>query len=103
MLAVTHQIFRILFCRQTGHVRTSTGSYIIKPAKPWRKSDKDPLEFSLEHAIQRIRPYVVDHDRMSDVDDRGRSHNCGVIGESKLFEIIRLQIYGFVRMFGFYL
>lgn len=65
----------------TGHVRTSTGSYIIKPAKPWRKSDKDPLEFSLEHAIQRIRPYVVDHDRMNDVDDHGRDHNCGVMDD----------------------
>ncbi|XP_043528485.1 A disintegrin and metalloproteinase with thrombospondin motifs gon-1-like isoform X2 [Frieseomelitta varia] len=65
----------------TGHVRTSTGSYIIKPAKPWRKSDKDPLEFSLEHAIQRIRPYVVDHDRMNDADDHGRNRNCGVMDD----------------------
>ncbi|XP_043589159.1 A disintegrin and metalloproteinase with thrombospondin motifs 9 isoform X1 [Bombus pyrosoma] len=62
----------------TGHVRTSTGSYIIKPAKPWRQSDKDSLEFSLEHAIQRIRPYTMDHNRMNDVDDRAETHNCGV-------------------------
>lgn len=85
---VTHRIFGILFSSQTGHVRTSTGSYIINPAKPWRESDKDSLEFSLEHAIQRIRPYTDDPSRMNDVDDQDRAHNCGVIGESHLFHLI---------------
>lgn len=62
-------------------MRTSTGSYIIKPAKPWRESDKeDSLEFSLEHAVQRIKPYTV-LDATNDADDRVGAHNCGVIGE----------------------
>ncbi|XP_017755723.1 PREDICTED: A disintegrin and metalloproteinase with thrombospondin motifs 9 [Eufriesea mexicana] len=66
----------------TGHVRTSTGSYIIEPAKPWRESDKDSLEFSLEHAIQRKRPHNVDPGRMNDVDDEDRAQNCGVIDDN---------------------
>lgn len=69
-----------LFLPQTGHVRTSTGSYIIKPAKPWRE---DSLEFSLEHAVQRIKPYtLMDPDGSTNsVDGRVGTHNCGVIGE----------------------
>ncbi|OAD58079.1 A disintegrin and metalloproteinase with thrombospondin motifs 9 [Eufriesea mexicana] len=69
---------------KTGHVRTSTGSYIIEPAKPWRESDKDSLEFSLEHAIQRKRPHNVDPGRMNDVDDEDRAQNCGVIVTQKI-------------------
>ncbi|XP_043795099.1 A disintegrin and metalloproteinase with thrombospondin motifs 9-like isoform X3 [Apis laboriosa] len=68
----------------TGHVRTSTGSYIIKPAKPWRESDKeDSLEFSLEHVVQRIKPYtLVDPDATNQADDRVGAHNCGVIDDN---------------------
>ena len=83
------------FLPQTGHVRTSTGSYIIKPAKPWRESDEqDSLEFSLEHAVQRIKPYTVVDATKDDDDDRIGAHNCGVIGEFVIqtFELLKIII-----------
>ncbi|XP_076238234.1 A disintegrin and metalloproteinase with thrombospondin motifs 9 [Calliopsis andreniformis] len=65
----------------TGHVRTSTGSYIIKPAEPWRESDNDSLEFSLQHAIQRLRTPSRDSNHLHDIDDQPKSQNCGVMDD----------------------
>ncbi|XP_076378705.1 A disintegrin and metalloproteinase with thrombospondin motifs 9 isoform X1 [Megalopta genalis] len=59
----------------TGHVRTSTGSYMINPAEPWRGNDKDSREFSLQHAIQR------DANHLYGADDSSNSNNCGVIDD----------------------
>ncbi|KOC64643.1 A disintegrin and metalloproteinase with thrombospondin motifs 9 [Habropoda laboriosa] len=75
----------------TGHVRTSTGSYIIKPAEPWQESDKDPLEFSLRHAIQRIRPVAME-DRSND-NDQAKRQNCGVIDDKTPTPISSNEIY----------
>ncbi|XP_076172003.1 A disintegrin and metalloproteinase with thrombospondin motifs 9 isoform X2 [Ptiloglossa arizonensis] len=65
----------------TGHVRTSTGSYIIKPAEPWQENDKDSLEFSLQHAIQRVRTPTMDSNHLYDIYEQPKSQNCGVIDD----------------------
>ncbi|XP_026672200.1 A disintegrin and metalloproteinase with thrombospondin motifs 9-like [Ceratina calcarata] len=63
----------------TGHVRTSTGTYVIKPTEPWPKDDKDSTEFSLEHAIQRMRPRAMHRDRSSDVASGSKTSHCGLM------------------------
>ncbi|XP_076766827.1 A disintegrin and metalloproteinase with thrombospondin motifs 1 [Xylocopa sonorina] len=64
----------------TGHVRTSTGSYIIKPTEPCQDSDKDSVKFPMEHAIERITPSTMHRGRTNDIDDRGATpQSCGVI------------------------
>ncbi|XP_034187688.1 A disintegrin and metalloproteinase with thrombospondin motifs 9 isoform X1 [Osmia lignaria lignaria] len=63
----------------TGHVRTSTGSYIIKPVESWQENDKDPREFSLQHAIQRIRSPNADHPNND--EKKSRTHSCAVIDD----------------------
>ncbi|XP_076288590.1 A disintegrin and metalloproteinase with thrombospondin motifs 9 isoform X2 [Lasioglossum baleicum] len=65
----------------TGHMVTSTESYMIKPAEPWRGNDKNSLEFSLRHAIQRDRTLTTDYNHSNDADDGVSSKNCGVIDE----------------------
>ncbi|XP_012144163.2 A disintegrin and metalloproteinase with thrombospondin motifs 9 isoform X1 [Megachile rotundata] len=65
----------------TGHVRTSTGSYMIKPVEQWQESDKDPLEFSLQHAIERIRSSSnTDVNHTNDIN-QPRTHSCAVIDD----------------------
>lgn len=74
-------------CRnfQTGHVKTSMGSYFIKPTEYWREDDKDSLESSLQHAIYRV-PAIAsnsnDNFNFNIPEDKIKSHNCGVIGKS---------------------
>ncbi|XP_053973328.1 A disintegrin and metalloproteinase with thrombospondin motifs 9-like isoform X2 [Hylaeus volcanicus] len=65
----------------TGHVRTSTGSYIIKPTEPWSENDNDSLQFSLQHAIQRLRTSTTGSNHLYDVDDQPKTRNCGVIDD----------------------
>lgn len=81
-------------CRnfQTGHVKTSMGSYFIKPTEYWREDDKDSLESSLQHAIYRV-PTIASNsnDNFSfnipeDKSQKMKSHNCGVIGKSNCAE-----------------
>ncbi|XP_076683108.1 A disintegrin and metalloproteinase with thrombospondin motifs 15 isoform X2 [Andrena cerasifolii] len=77
-----HSAVSVSLCHgMTGHVRTSTGSYIIKPAEPWRESDKDSLEYSLQHAIQRVRTPSADSNHLHAIDDQPKSQNCGVIDD----------------------
>ncbi|XP_043251540.1 A disintegrin and metalloproteinase with thrombospondin motifs gon-1-like [Colletes gigas] len=64
-----------------GHVRTSTGSYVIKPAEPWREDNKDSLNFALQHAIQRMRSPAVESNHLYDTDERHKPRNCGVIDD----------------------
>ncbi|XP_015439525.1 PREDICTED: A disintegrin and metalloproteinase with thrombospondin motifs 9 [Dufourea novaeangliae] len=74
-----YSVVTVSLCHgMTGHVRTSTGSYIIKPAEPWQGNDKDSLDSSLQHEIQRMRTRTKDSNHVYDADDQ-RSHNCGVI------------------------
>ncbi|XP_031846558.1 A disintegrin and metalloproteinase with thrombospondin motifs 15 isoform X2 [Nomia melanderi] len=62
----------------TGYVKTSTGSYMIKPTRPWRGNDKDSLEFSLLHAIQRVRTLATDSNRFHENEHSSAGHNCGL-------------------------
>lgn len=66
----------------TGHMRTSMGSYFIKPTEHWREDDKDSLGSSLQHAIYRVPTAAINlnDDSNFDASENGvKSHNCGVI------------------------
>lgn len=61
-----------------GHVKTSTGSYMIKPVENW-KNDKNITDHgtSLEHAIYRVS---TNRTTTNDVNfPSNTNHNCGVI------------------------
>ncbi|XP_032671699.1 A disintegrin and metalloproteinase with thrombospondin motifs 9 isoform X2 [Odontomachus brunneus] len=67
----------------TGHMKTSMGSYFIKPTEHWREDDKDSLGSSLQHAIYRV-PATASSSFTEDTgfditEDEIRNHNCGVI------------------------
>ncbi|KAK2580485.1 hypothetical protein KPH14_006224 [Odynerus spinipes] len=65
-------------------MRTSSGSYVIEPAKHWRDNGKDTMmASSLQHAIYR-KPLTSEsdsHNNNNRVDDEHRSgsRNCAVI------------------------
>ncbi|XP_020280121.1 A disintegrin and metalloproteinase with thrombospondin motifs 9 isoform X3 [Pseudomyrmex gracilis] len=66
----------------TGHMKTSMGSYFIKPTENWRENDKDSLGSSLQHAIYRVPAVPSDSNGRAGFDifrDEVKSHNCGVI------------------------
>ncbi|XP_044585888.1 A disintegrin and metalloproteinase with thrombospondin motifs 9 isoform X2 [Cotesia glomerata] len=61
----------------TGHMKTSSGSYIIKPTTN-RIEDKDTAnKFSFEHAIYRVSATRTNSNNVDLPDESG--HNCGVI------------------------
>lgn len=67
---------------QTGHMKTSMGSYFIKPTEHWREDDKDSLGSSLQHAIYRVPSTTINLNDDFDTPENGvRSRNCGVIGK----------------------
>ncbi|XP_029666691.1 A disintegrin and metalloproteinase with thrombospondin motifs 9 isoform X3 [Formica exsecta] len=67
----------------TGHVKTSMGSYFIKPTEHWREGDKDSLGSSLQHAIYRVPATVSNSNDNSNFQhipvNKVESRNCGVI------------------------
>lgn len=69
-------------------MKTSMGSYFIKPTENWREDDKDSLGSSLQHAIYRVpaAPSSDSNGRASfDIFQDGvKSHNCGVIGKRQV-------------------
>lgn len=68
---------------QTGHMKTSMGSYFIKPTEHWREDDKDSLGSSLQHAIYRVPTAMSNLNKDTNLDiskDEVRSRNCGLIG-----------------------
>lgn len=70
---------------QTGHMKTSIGSYFIKPTEHWREDDKDSLESSLQHAIYRVptpTSNLNDNTNFDTLQDKVKNRNCGVIGKS---------------------
>ncbi|XP_015110053.1 A disintegrin and metalloproteinase with thrombospondin motifs gon-1 isoform X1 [Diachasma alloeum] len=62
----------------TGHMKTSTGSYIIKPAENWRtdRNLTDPSS-TLQHAIYKLSSTRTTSNDVNLPDESG--HNCGVI------------------------
>ncbi|XP_057333026.1 A disintegrin and metalloproteinase with thrombospondin motifs 9-like isoform X2 [Microplitis mediator] len=62
----------------TGHMKTSSGSYIIKPTTNWsRDKDTSASKSSFEHAIYRVS---ATRTRSNDVDLPDEvGHNCGLI------------------------
>lgn len=69
---------------QTGHMKTSMGSYFIKPTEHWREDDKDSLGSSLQHAIYRVPTAAINLNDDSNLDSSEnvvKSRNCGVIGK----------------------
>ncbi|KAI4473689.1 hypothetical protein M0804_015227 [Polistes exclamans] len=67
---------------QTGHMRTSSGSYFIKPTEHWRDNEKDSImASSLQHAIYRVPP-VTESTSSNDIDEDPPVgvRNCAVIG-----------------------
>lgn len=66
----------------TGHMKTSIGSYFIKPTEHWREDDKDSLESSLQHAIYRVptpTSNLNDNTNFDTLQDKVKNRNCGVI------------------------
>lgn len=69
----------------TGHVKTSMGSYFIKPTEHWREDDKDSLGSSLQHAIYRVSNSATaasnsnDNSNFNIPEDKVESRNCGVM------------------------
>ncbi|XP_066590076.1 A disintegrin and metalloproteinase with thrombospondin motifs 9-like isoform X2 [Prorops nasuta] len=63
----------------TGHMRTSSGNYFIKPTEHWYY-DKDSPGSTVKHAISRI--ISVSLDPRNDVTDRQEKTHCGVIDYS---------------------
>ncbi|XP_024868188.1 A disintegrin and metalloproteinase with thrombospondin motifs 9 isoform X1 [Temnothorax curvispinosus] len=64
----------------TGHMKTSMGSYFIKPTEHWREDDKDSLGSSLQHALYRVPTAAINLNDDFDTPENGvRSRNCGVI------------------------
>ncbi|XP_011881326.1 PREDICTED: A disintegrin and metalloproteinase with thrombospondin motifs 9 isoform X3 [Vollenhovia emeryi] len=64
----------------TGHMKTSMGSYFIKPTEHWREDDKDSLGSSLQHAIYRSpTPAINLNDDFDAPENAVKSRNCGVI------------------------
>ncbi|KAK0098756.1 hypothetical protein PV326_004035 [Microctonus aethiopoides] len=62
----------------TGHMRTSTGSYIIKPADIGKNTqDNAADELTLQHAIYRVSSTQTNTNNVDLPTDVG--HNCGVI------------------------
>lgn len=69
---------------QTGHMKTSMGSYFIKPTEHWREGDKDSLGSSLQHAIYRVPTAAINlnDDSNYEASENGiKNRNCGVIGK----------------------
>lgn len=65
-------------------MKTSMGSYFIKPTEHWREDDKDSLASSLQHAIYRVPTAAINLNDDSNLDTPEnvvKSRNCGVIGE----------------------
>ncbi|XP_015176924.1 PREDICTED: A disintegrin and metalloproteinase with thrombospondin motifs 9 isoform X2 [Polistes dominula] len=65
----------------TGHMRTSSGSYFIKPTEHWRENEKDSMmASSLQHAIYRVPP-VTESTSSNDIDEDPPIgvRNCAVI------------------------
>lgn len=58
----------------TGHMTTSTGSYLIKPTKHWTDDEDTSTESSLQHAI-----YRTPSADLTLTNDLPRNHECGVI------------------------
>jgi len=70
-------------------MKTSMGSYFIKPTEHWREDDKDSLGSSLQHAIYRVPTTTINLNDDFDIPENGvGSRNCGVIGK----ENIRLKV-----------
>lgn len=67
-------------------MKTSMGSYFIKPTEHWREDDKDSLGSSLQHAIYRVPATASsnfnENTGFDVTEDEVRSRNCGVIGEA---------------------
>ncbi|KAL0100426.1 hypothetical protein PUN28_019638 [Cardiocondyla obscurior] len=66
----------------TGHMKTSRGSYFIKPTEHWREDDKDSLGSSLQHAIYRVptaRKNFNDDSNLASPENQVKNRNCGVI------------------------
>ncbi|XP_023287905.1 A disintegrin and metalloproteinase with thrombospondin motifs 9 isoform X2 [Orussus abietinus] len=62
----------------TGHLRTSSGNYFIKPAERWRNGDKSSVGSPLKHAIYRVPSSRTRSNHVEDPEDV-KNHNCGVI------------------------
>jgi len=64
-------------------MKTSIGSYFIKPTEHWREDDKDSLGSSLQHAIYRVPMATSNFNDDRNINILDEVKNCGVIG--KLF------------------
>lgn len=61
-------------------MKTSSGSYIIKPTTNWsRDKDTSASKSSFEHAIYRVSATRTRSNNVDLPDEVG--HNCGLIGE----------------------
>ncbi|XP_070528768.1 A disintegrin and metalloproteinase with thrombospondin motifs 9 isoform X5 [Cardiocondyla obscurior] len=63
-------------------MKTSRGSYFIKPTEHWREDDKDSLGSSLQHAIYRVptaRKNFNDDSNLASPENQVKNRNCGVI------------------------
>lgn len=90
-----------VFCLQTGHMRTSTGNYLIKPTERWTDSEKSPATVGspLQHVIYRLpkssEPLPTGHQANRTANDLpdddispaagpgfNETRECGVIGKT---------------------
>ncbi|KAF7407116.1 hypothetical protein HZH66_001653 [Vespula vulgaris] len=63
-------------------MRTSSGSYFIKPAEHWRENEDSMMASSLQHAIYRVRPPTESTSSNEiDEDPTDGVRNCAVIGK----------------------
>jgi len=62
-------------------MKTSMGSYFIKPTEQWREGDKDSLGSSLQHAIYRVSSTSSRLNNDSNFGDQVKNYNCGVTGK----------------------
>jgi len=65
-------------------MKTSMGSYFIKPTEHWSEDDKDSLGSSLQHAIYRVPAAAINLNDDSNFDapeNVVKNRNCGVIGK----------------------
>nr|XP_050844302.1 A disintegrin and metalloproteinase with thrombospondin motifs 9 isoform X2 [Vespula vulgaris] len=76
-----HSIVTVNLCHgMTGHMRTSSGSYFIKPAEHWRENEDSMMASSLQHAIYRVRPPTESTSSNEiDEDPTDGVRNCAVI------------------------
>lgn len=63
---------------QTGHLRTSTGNYFIKPAEQWNENDKNSIGSSLQHVFYRESTTKLNSNNVDVPDDILGMANCGV-------------------------